>query len=126
MPTISDVYQAIVVYDALALSLVLWDGSISVDRQQAAAATVSSVADTASSTTILAANSNRLGASVYNDSTVVLYLLYGSGTASATNYTAAVYPNGFHPILTHYTGQITGVWASDPDTGAARVTELSA
>jgi hypothetical protein len=86
-------------------------------------AAVASVADSASSGTILAANTSRLGASVYNDSSAALYLLHGAGTASATNYTVAIYPNGYYEVPFGYTGELTGVWASDPNDGAARVTE---
>lgn len=91
-----------------------------------ATAGITSVADNASSVTILASNSARLGASVFNDSSAVLYLLYGSGTASATNYTVRIYQNGYHEVFGGFTGQLTGVWATDPGDGAARVTEVTA
>jgi hypothetical protein len=94
--------------------------------QNGGTATQSSVADTASSTTILASNANRLGATVANDSSAVLYLLLGSGTASATNYTARVVQYAYYETPFGYTGQINGVWASDPGTGGARVTEITA
>jgi len=125
MPTISDTRYITIVYDVNSLSFIPWDGSISIGSQQAAVASVSSVADTATSTTLLASNAARLGGSIYNDSSALLYVLYGTGTASATSYTARVYPNGFHTILGNYVGAIQGVWASDPGDGAARMTELS-
>lgn len=85
-----------------------------------------SVADSASSVTILASNANRLGATVYNDSSATLFLLLGSTVASATNYTCKVVANGYYEVPFGYTGQLTGIWASDPGDGAARVTELVA
>ncbi len=91
----------------------------------ATTATTSAVADNAASTTILASNANRLGASVFNDSSAALYLLLGSGTASATNYTCRVASGGYYEVPFGYTGQINGIWASDPNDGAARVTELT-
>lgn len=89
-----------------------------------ATATVSSVSGAASSTTILASNSGRYGGSVYNDSSALLYLLYGAGVASSTNFTTVLFPNSYHEINSGYTGQLNGIWASA--TGAARVTELTA
>ena len=87
--------------------------------------TVTVVSDTASSTTILASNANRLGATVENDSSAVLYLLLGSGTASSTNYTVRMIQYSYYEIPYNYTGQINGIWASDPNDGGARVTELT-
>jgi hypothetical protein len=88
-----------------------------------ATGTQSIVADTASSTTILASNAARRGASVYNDSSAILYLLVGTGTASATVYTCRVYQFGYYEVPAGYTGIISGIWATDPGDGAARVTE---
>lgn len=84
--------------------------------------TVTSVNDTNADATILAANTARYGASVYNDSTVVLYLLVGAGTASATNYTVKLQPDDYYEVPYGYTGILKGIWASDA-SGAARVTE---
>jgi len=114
-----------IVYDVNTLSFVPWDGSISIGSQQASVASVTSVADTAASTALLATNAARLGGSIYNDSSALLYVLYGTGTASASAYTARVYPNGFHTILGNYVGAIQGIWATDPNDGSARITELS-
>lgn len=90
-----------------------------------ATATPTSVSDTNASTTLLAANSNRVGATIYNDSSALLYVLLGSGTASSTSYTVRVYSNGYYETPQYYTGQINGIWASDPNDGAARITELT-
>ena len=94
-------------------------------RQACTTPTTTSVADTASSTTLLAANADRAGATIANDSTAVLYLLLGSGTASATNYTVRMVQHAYYEVPFGYTGTITGIWASDPGDGAARVTEIS-
>src|SRR5205823_2753381 len=61
--------------------------TVTTKEARAATATITSVNDTNTSTTILASNANRLGATVYNDSTATLYLLLGSGTASSTTFT---------------------------------------
>lgn len=88
-------------------------------------ATNSSVADNAASTTVLAANTSRLGASITNDSSAALYLLLGTGTASTTNYTARIVQYGYYETPYGYTGIIKGIWASDPNDGAAQVTEFT-
>src|SRR3990167_6923212 len=88
---------------------------------RAATAAQTTVADNAASTTILAANANRLGATVSNDSSAVLYLLLGSTAASATSYSVRMVQYGYYEIPFGYTGQLTGIWASDPNDGAARI-----
>jgi hypothetical protein len=83
----------------------------------------SNVSGSASSVTILASNANRLGAKVWNDSTAILYLDESGGTASATSCTVKLMPDNYYEVPFHYTGAITGIWASA--TGAARVTEFT-
>ena len=100
-------------------------GPISVKELRPSTATASPVADSATSTTILASNANRLGATVFNDSSSTLYLLLGSGAASTTNYTVQLAQNDYYEVPCGYTGQLTGIWATDPNNGAARVTELT-
>lgn len=97
--------------------------SMPVVEATAATATVTSVADTASSTTILALNANRRAASIYNDSTATLYLKYGS-TATTSDFTVKLFPDDYHEVFGHYTGKIDGIWSADA-SGSARVTELT-
>jgi hypothetical protein len=92
---------------------------------QVGTATLANVSDTDSSTTLAAANADRIGLIVVNDSTAILYLKYGSAATS----TSCTYILGAgatwempHPI---YVGLVAGVWASNA-SGAARVTELTA
>lgn len=92
---------------------------------RASTGTNTSVADNAASTTILASNTARLGATVYNDSSATLYLLLGATAASTTNYTCRVASMGYYEVPFGYTGQLTGIWATDPGDGAARVTEIT-
>lgn len=101
------------------------NGSGMVKDVRSQTGTPSSVAASATSGTLLIANANRLGATFYNDSPQVLYLLLGAGPASATVYTVQVGANGgYYEVPYNYTGIITGVWAASP-TGAARITELT-
>jgi hypothetical protein len=93
-----------------------------------AKATLSNVSSSATNVTLLAANPDRQGATIYNDSTAILYVKLGA-TAEATSYTIAL-PAGATPAAASYyevpygyTGIIDGIWASA--NGAARVTELT-
>lgn len=88
--------------------------------QKAATATLTNVASSATSVTILAANASRVGAQVYNDSTQVLYLKFGA-TASATSFTVPLATNTYYEVPAGYTGILDGIWVSA--NGNARVTE---
>lgn len=90
----------------------------------AATSAVTSVNDSATSVTLLASNASRLGASIFNDSTSILYVKLGT-TASAIDYSARLEPQGYYEAPAKYTGRIDGIWSSD-STGAAKVTELTA
>ncbi len=88
--------------------------------------TQTSVASSASSVSLLAANNARKGATIYNDSTQILYLKLGA-TASTTSYTiqlpAAPAVNSYYEVPFGYVGAIDGIWASA--NGNARITELA-
>jgi hypothetical protein len=94
----------------------------------AATATLSNVADAATSTTLLAANTSRLGAIIYNDSTSKVWVKFGSA-ASSTSFTFEIPNDDWIAIPGEmgvvYTGIITGIWETDAG-GSARVTELTA
>src|SRR5690348_11276879 len=90
----------------------------------ASTSSVSSVAGATSSTSILASNAARLGATVYNDSTAICYLLLNSGTASTTNYTVQLAAGAYYEVPFGYTGAIKAIWASA--TGNARIAEFTA
>lgn len=95
-------------------------------------ATTAQVSASASSVQLVAANALRAGEKgvpslvVANDSSAVLYILLGLGTASAGNYTYALAGNGGGVAgtltLSGYRGAAQGCWASA--TGQAQVTEL--
>lgn len=102
------------------------DGSrLPVKVAKAATATRTSVADSLTSVTILAANTNRKGAIITNDSTALLYIGLGLATATTTNYTTTLNTDGTYVVPDAYTGIIVGIWATAPGTGGARVTELT-
>lgn len=86
-------------------------------------ATTTAVNDTASNATLLASNADRLGATIYNDSTQVLYVKFGT-TASLTSFHVAMSPGGYLELPFGYRGNIDGIWAAD-GSGAARICEFT-
>ena len=92
-----------------------------VKDQRAATPTTTTVAASATSVTCVALNANRLGASIYNDSTADLYVKLGA-TASTTSFIAKVFTDGLFTVPFNYTGVVDCIWSSA--TGNARVTEV--
>lgn len=87
-------------------------------------ATVSSVAVSATSVALFTAGP-AWARYVFNDSTAVLYLKYGTG-ASTTSHTVQIPAGGFFEFpggSVFYRGDVEGIWSSA--TGAARCTEVS-
>lgn len=89
----------------------------------AATASISRVAASVTSVTLLAENANRRRLILYNESTADLYVKFGA-TASATSYTVKLGPGDTYESPTDwvYTGVIDGIWSAA--NGAAQVTEL--
>lgn len=89
-----------------------------------ATASLTSVNDSNVSQELLAANPDRRGFIIYNDSTVILYVAY-KATATTSDFTYRLTPTATLECFgtKNYTGQISGIWASDA-SGAARITEL--
>lgn len=99
-------------------------GTVTANESQPSTATRSSVAGSASSVTIIAANATRRGLIVYNDSTAILYLALGTGPATSTDFSYKMFPEDCFEIpFPACTAILVGIWASA--TGAARVTELT-
>jgi hypothetical protein len=65
----------------------------------------------------------RRGISIVNDSSADLYIRCG-GVASLVNYTARIIKNGYWESPFRYAGDVSGIWTSDPNDGAARITEF--
>lgn len=91
--------------------------------------TTTQVAGSASSVTVLAANSARLGATIVNDSSATLFLLLKTGgTASTTVYTVPMAAKGsvgaYYEVPFNYTGAVIGIWSAA--AGNAVVTEFTA
>jgi hypothetical protein len=99
-------------------------GTVTTNASRAGTGTATSVASTVTTnTTILAANAARFGASIYNESTAVLFLLLGAGTESATVYTLQMAAGSYYETPFGFTGIIKGHWASA--NGSARIVEYT-
>jgi hypothetical protein len=97
-------------------------GSV-VKEIRSSSSSVTSVNDSASSVQLLAANTSRLGATIFNDSSEALYVKLGT-TASTTDFTVKVAADGYYEVPFNYTGRVDGIWSAD-STGAARITEFT-
>jgi hypothetical protein len=99
-------------------------GTVTTTATKPGTATQTSVVSTVTTnTTLLAANANRLGASIYNESTSVLFILLGTGTESTTVYTLQMAAGAYYEVPNAFTGIIKGHWVTA--NGSARVTELT-
>lgn len=93
-----------------------------------ATATRSSVADNAVAVSLIAANASRKGLVITNDSSARLFVGYGTVDPTTTDYTFVIYSGQTWEMKPDavFTGQLKGIWETDPNDGAARITELTA
>lgn len=95
--------------------------------QKSGTGTPTQVASSATAVTILASNAARLGGSVVNDSTAILYLILSATTPTTAVYTVALAAKGtvgsYYEIPFGYTGIIQGIWATA--NGNAVVTQYT-
>lgn len=70
---------------------------------------------------LLKANPARRGATVFNDSTAILYLLLADAAASTSKYTVQMVAGSYYEVPYNYAGPINGIWASV--NGNARIVE---
>jgi len=90
----------------------------------AVSSAASGVASSVTVVTILAANSNRLGATIYNEGAATLTLHLGP-SASSTVYTLVMAAASYYEVPFNYTGIITGLWSAAAGGNNARVVEMS-
>lgn len=83
--------------------------------------TATTVTGATASTTLLAANSSRKDAKIYNNSTARLYVAFGA-TASLTAFAFMLEAGGFYELAIPYTGVVSGVWSAV--NGNALITEI--
>lgn len=96
--------------------------AVPVKESRSSSPATTTVASSATNVTILASNTNRLGATVFNDSTAALYLKLGA-TASTTSFTVKIAADGYYEVPFRFTGIIDGLWSTA--NGNAKITELS-
>lgn len=101
-------------------------GTVTIVTTKSGTTTRTQVSDSATTVLILASNTNRLGASIINTSTVNLCLRNGSGSATVAASDVTILPTGYYEVPFGYTGEINGIWVSDPNTGVANVVEYTA
>jgi hypothetical protein len=94
---------------------------VTVTTQTSSSATPSTVAASVTSGTIVAANSNRKGLTIWNDSTANLHIDFDA-SVSTTDYAVKIAAGGYYEMPFNYTGIISGIW--DTANGNARVREL--
>lgn len=109
---------------SLPVALASDQSPVPTDFSAAANGVQTSVAGSAASVTLLAANAARKGAFIVNDSTVNLYVRLQAAAASTANYSVKLGPGDTLTLSRgDYAGEIRGIW--DSATGNARVTEIS-
>lgn len=88
-------------------------------------ATVTTVASSATSAQVVAANVSRQGLMLYNSDANDCYVKFGT-TASATDFTVKIASGGLYemPNPVVYLGRIDAIWALD-GAGSLHVTELT-
>ncbi|MBD2354744.1 hypothetical protein H6G41_08895 [Tolypothrix sp. FACHB-123] len=96
--------------------------SVTVTPSTASTSTPSTVNSSATSVTILALNSNRKGATIWNNSTADLYIDFDS-TASTSDFAVKLSAGGYFELPFDYTGVISGIWSTA--NGSALVRELT-
>lgn len=97
------------------------DGSVSVIG--GSSASVSSVSSSASSITLLSTNSSRKAFTLFNNSTQIAYVKFGT-TASSTSFSIKMVAGAFYESpLNYYSGRIDAIWASAD--GSMEVTEIT-
>ena len=91
----------------------------------ARSATTYNIPSSATSVILMRARPDRRGATIFNDSTQVLYVRLGEsggGVASTSDYTIQMATLTYYEVPFDYTGPIYGIWAAA--NGNARVTEV--
>lgn len=95
----------------------------SIITDKSSSANITSVAGSVTNTSILASNSSRVSATIYNSTNKTMFLALGP-TASTTAYTVQIFASSYWELPVSYTGAISAVWASGV-SGNALVTELT-
>lgn len=109
--------------DGTALRTVLTDGSGRiVNTQKAYSSSITPISASASAIQLLAANPQRLGATLYNDTDTDMYVALGN-TLTTSSYSVKVGVTQYYEVPSGYTGILYAIWDTGPE-GYAQVTEI--
>jgi hypothetical protein len=112
---------AAILYDGYGNPVTVINGALAVFDNATTTSITTSVASNASNVILLAANTGRGGATIFNESMSLLYIKMGTA-ASLIDYSVQINPNGYFEVPYEYNGEIDGIWSSSD--GYARLTEL--
>jgi len=88
----------------------------------ASGSTITRVAAATVDTLLLAANTDRAGGVLFNESNKTCYVKLGD-VATVTSYTVQLYTNSYYQLPVGYTGIVKAIWANGA-SGSIQVTEL--
>lgn len=101
----------------------IWNPSGPATPVTSSTVNTTSVPVSTTSVLLIAANTNRIEALIYNTSTKsTLYL--GYGTAATVGGSVPIAPGGYFELPVDYTGAINGIWNVVDAAGAAKVVEF--
>ncbi|MFK0732081.1 MAG: hypothetical protein ACFKPT_13860 [Gloeotrichia echinulata GP01] len=81
-----------------------------------------SITGSTTSQTLIAANTSRKGATIWNESAFNMYIEFGA-VASLTAFTVKLLPSGYYEVPFNYAGVLACIW--DGVNGNALVRELT-
>jgi hypothetical protein len=101
------------------------DNSLFVETNRGTIVNISVVTSVTTSVTIMAARTTRRGALIFNDSTSVLYLSYGTTATTTTAFSVKIAAGALYVLdVPIWLGAVTGTWSAV--NGQARITDISA
>jgi hypothetical protein len=99
-------------------------GTLRVIEASAATGTQTNPSLSTTSATVLAANTARRGASIFNGSTSIVFLRLSATAASSTVYTTKLQPDDLYEVPGYYNGAITGILNTGTTT-LVQVTQIT-
>jgi hypothetical protein len=85
--------------------------SATITATKSSGVTAVSIPSATTSTALLAANTNRAGLTIFNNSTSDLFIKLAA-TASYTAFSLKIDPGGYYEAPYGYTGSIAGIWTT--------------
>jgi hypothetical protein len=95
-----------------------------ITTNKATTSSITTVVSATANTTLLAANANRIFASIYNGANKTAYIKLGTA-ASTSSFSIQLLPNSYWEVPNDWAGAINAVWANGVNGNNALITELS-